>query len=136
MSATTLRTGWQQFVRYAVVGLVSNGVLYGLYLVMTQLGIGHKLAATIAYAASVLQTFGFNRAWSFHDRGLVGPAFARYVATYAFGYVVNMAVLMMLVDRAGLRHELVQAATIVLLAVMLFLLQKFWVFRKVDKRLP
>jgi hypothetical protein len=38
-------------------------------------------------------------------------------------------VLYVLVDRHGYPHQLIQGAMIVLLAMMLFLAQKFWVFR-------
>lgn len=118
----------RQLIRYGVVGIASNGVLYALYLVMTRYGIGPKLAMTIAYGAGVVQTFAFNRRWTFEHRGAVGSAFSRYVATYAIGYGTNLVALVMLVDHAGLPHRWVQAAMIVCIAALVFLLQKFWVF--------
>ena len=118
-----------EFLRYAIVGIVSNALLFVLYLMFTSLGVGHNLAASLVYAVGVAQTFVFNRAWSFRDRGARGIAFARYVAAYAFGYVLNMIVLIALVDRAGYPHQWVQGIMILILAVILFLLQKHWVFR-------
>ena len=118
------------FVRFAIVGIVSNALLFVLYLLVTQLGMGHKLAATLAYAVGVLQTFVFNRSWSFRDGGALGPTCIRYVAAYGFGYLLNMLVLVLLVDRAGYPHLWVQGAMILVLAVMLFLMQKLWVFRE------
>ena len=56
-------------------------------------------------------------------------SFARYVATYGFGYLLNLAVLWITVDQMGLPHEVVQGIMILSLAVILFVLQKFWVFR-------
>jgi len=118
-----------EFLRFALVGIASNAALFLLYLVMTQLGMGHKLAATLAYGLGVLQTFVFNRSWSFRHRGAAGPALGRYVVVYAAGYVLNMAALVLLVDRAQLPHEWVQGIVIIVLAVLLFVLQKAWVFR-------
>ena len=118
-----------EFVRFATVGVASNAVLFLLYLLMTRLGVGHKLAATLAYALGVLQTFVFNRSWSFGHGGAAGPALVRYIVAYGLGYLLNMAALLLLVDRGGLPHEWVQGAVIIALAVLLFLLQKFWVFR-------
>ena len=43
---------------------------------------------------------------------------------------LNMLVLVLLVDRAGYPHLWVQGAMILVLAVMLFLMQKLWVFRE------
>jgi putative flippase GtrA len=48
---------------------------------------------------------------------------------YGLGYVINLLVLFVLVDHLGYPHQVVQGMMVLALAVMLFLLQKFWVFR-------
>jgi putative flippase GtrA len=121
----------RQLVRFGIVGLVSNGLLFLLYLAMTHGGIGPKLAMTIAYATGLAQTFFFNRRWTFEHRGGAGAALVRYVATYGVGYALNLAALALLVDRAGLPHAPVQGVMILCIAVQVFLMQKFWVFRPV-----
>lgn len=118
-----------QFLRYAIVGLASNLVLYFAYLGLTMLGVGPKTAMSVLYVLGVAQTFLFNRAWSFGHGGALHGAFARYVASYGFGYLFNLVVLWVAVDHMGLPHQIVQGIMILTLAVMLFLLQKFWVFR-------
>lgn len=77
----------------------------------------------------VAQTFYFNRSWSFGYDGRASPAFVRYLAAYAFGYVLNLMALMLLVDRWGWSHQWVQGVMIFVLAGILFLLQRYWVFR-------
>lgn len=118
-----------QFSRYALVGLASNAVLYALYLLLTALGTGHKTAMTLLYALGVSQTFLFNRRWSFAHEGQISPALARYVASYLFGYALNLSMLVLLVDQLGWAHQWVQGGMIVILAITLFLLQRYWVFR-------
>lgn len=118
-----------QFLRYAVVGLGSNLLLYLAYLVLTTWGIGHKTSMTLLYALGVAQTFMFNRTWSFQHVGGLHSAFARYVAIYAFGYVLNLSLLWLFVDEIGLPHQIVQGILLLVLALLLFLLQKYWVFR-------
>ncbi len=118
-----------QFLRYAVVGLASNLVLYFAYLGLTELGIGPKTAMSVLYVLGVMQTFLFNRTWSFGHRSGLHGAFARYVASYAMGYLLNLLVLWLAVDHLGLPHQLVQGIMILTLAMLLFVLQKFWVFR-------
>jgi putative flippase GtrA len=122
----------KQFLRYATVGVVSNLVLYALYLVATGLGIAPKVAMTALYAAGVLQTFLFNKRWSFRDRGPEGIALLRYCAAYASGYALNYAMLAVLVDVLQLRHEYVQGVIVLLIAVYLFVLQRIWVFRSLS----
>jgi putative flippase GtrA len=118
----------RQFLRYAMIGLVSNAILYGAYLLLTSHGIGHKTAMTILYAVGVLQTFIFNRRWTFRHRGEIAGSMTRYIATYAFGYVGSAAAMYLFVDLIGLPHQAVMFVLIFATACCIFLLQKFWVF--------
>ena len=52
------------FIYPGVVGLVSNGIGYLLYLGITAAGVGPKLAMTILYVIGVMQSFIFNKGWS------------------------------------------------------------------------
>jgi len=119
----------RQFLRYAAVGLASNLTLYSLYLVLTGTIFEPKSAMTITYAFGVLMTFLFNRRWTFNHQGSEGHSLLRYVIAYAFGYVLNVSALLLFVDYLKFRHEIVQGCMIILLAILLFLLQKYWVFR-------
>lgn len=117
-----------QFIRYGLVGLISNAALYAGYLALSAAGVEPKLAMTLLYGVGVLQTFVFNKRWTFGHDGRHGTVFIRYCMAYGLGYVINLLVLMILVDHLGYPHQIVQGIMILALAVMLFLLQKFWVF--------
>lgn len=122
-------TGWQvQGARYAVVGLLSNVALYLVYLGLTAVGVGHKTAMTLSYVAGTLQTFLFNRAWTFQHTGAVPRSLGRYLAAYLGSYVLNLGVLYLFVDRLGLPHAVVQGVAILGIAVLLFVVQRSWVF--------
>lgn len=124
------RMHWfSQFWRYAVVGLGSNALLFCLYVVLTSAGLAPIPAMSLMYALGVLQTFVFNRRWSFASRAAAPRAFASYVAAYAFGYAFNLAMLGLLHHYAGWPHQWVQGIAILLTAILLFLLQRHWVFR-------
>ena len=117
-----------QFIRYAIVGIVSNIIGFLLYLVLTAAGMDYKLAMTILYGVGVAQTFLFNKRWSFSYQGMAHAAFVRYIVAYALGYLLNLTVLLIFVDQFLLPHQAVQAVAIVLVAISLFLMHKFWVF--------
>lgn len=119
-----------QFARFAAVGLVSNALLYLAYLGLTRLGATPMAAMSLVYAVGVAQTFFANRSWTFQHRADPYGAFGRYVTTYAVGYVVNVLLLLLLVDRMGFAHQWVQALAIIIIAVLVFTLQKTWVFRR------
>ena len=117
-----------QFMRYIVVGVTSNTLLYLSYIGLTTLGLGHKTAMTLLYVTGGLLTFFANRTWSFNHLGSGRSALARYVVAYVLGYLFNLTLLWLFVDQLHQPHQFVQAAAIVLVAVSLFLMNKFWVF--------
>ena len=126
----------RQFLRYAVIGLGSNVILYLAYLLLTSFGLGHKTAMTLVYGVGTLQTFLLNRRWTFDDRRETHSTFFRYIITYTLGYLFNLGVLYILVDEVGLPHQMVQGVLIFVVAVFLFLLQKYWVFSGAQKEDP
>lgn len=123
-----MKVAFWQLVRYGTVGLLSNAVGYVLYLLITGVGVEHKLTMTLLYLVGVLQTFFFNRRWTFRHDGTHGPAFVRYCLAYGFGYVLNLTALLLLVDMLGYPHQIVQGVMVLVVAALLFVLQKFWVF--------
>lgn len=123
-----------QLMRYIMVGVASNSFLYLAYLGLTVVGFGHKTAMTFLYITGGLISFVVNRAWSFKHKGRGRSAFARYSVTYIFGYLFNLALLWLFVDRLHQPHQFVQAVAIVLVAVSLFLMNKFWVFAPLATR--
>lgn len=119
----------RQALRFAIVGLVSNAVLYGVYLGITAAGVGPKLAMSLGYAIGVAQTFLFNKRWTFGHVGHFDAALVRYILLYAGGYFANLLVLAWLVDGYGYPHQIVQGVMILTLAGCFFILQKIWVFK-------
>jgi putative flippase GtrA len=124
-----LATPRRQFVRFVAVGVVSNGALFVLYLVLTSTGLSPALSMSLAYAAGVVQTYAFNRSWTFSHSGDCAASLARYATAYGIGYVVNLCLLRLFVDGLKLPHQWVQGAAILFVAVLVFVLQKHWVFR-------
>lgn len=121
-----------QFLRFVIVGGVSNALLFLMYLALTKFGMGHKVAMSTLYLVGVMQTFVFNKRWSFKHQGGMRTALFRYWIVYALGYLLNLSALMILVDRVGIPHQLVQGIMILVLAILLFVAQKLWVFRTVS----
>lgn len=129
MKKSNLMRAGTQFMRYAIIGLASNGIGYGLYILLTQLGLGPKFAMSLLYIVGILQTFLFNKNWSFGFHGRIAPALFRYATIYAIGYAINFLALLLLVDQAKLPHQWVMAGLVLFMAIFFFAGQKFWVFR-------
>lgn len=117
-----------QALRFGIVGVLSNSVGYCLYLLLTWIGMDYKLAMTLLFIVGVAQTFIINKKWSFKYSHQDKSVLLRYSASYGFGYMLNLGALILLVDHAGMPHSVIQAIMILIVALLMFLLQKFWVF--------
>lgn len=119
-----------QLLRYGSVGVASNALGFVWYLGLTELlGLGPKTAMSLLYVIGVLQTFALNRKWTFSHDGAAHAALIRYGCAYGLGYAINLLALYVCVDELHYPHAWVQGVMVIALAGMLFLLQKYWVFR-------
>ncbi|KAA6187860.1 GtrA family protein [Thiohalocapsa marina] len=124
-------SNWRlQGLRFGIVGLTSNFVLYLLYLLVVWLGTDPKLAVTLLYILGLSMTFIFNKRWSFSHRGNWRGAAVRYFSLYGILYSSNILVLMFLVDHLYYPHALVQAGVVLVFIPVVFLTQRYWVFAK------
>jgi len=120
----------QQLIRYGLIGVASNAAIYLVYLLLTYLGMEAKFAMTVVYLIGASIGFVGNRNWTFAHRGGSSRAVLRYVLAHVFGYIVNFLILYIFVDRFGYAHQWVQAAAIIIVAGMLFVIFKFFVFNE------
>lgn len=118
----------RQLLRYGIVGLAANALGYLLYLALTAMGLAPVLAMSLLYAVGVLQTFVFNKRWTFEHGGRGGPAFRRYVLLYLVGYGLNLALMRLLVGGLGWPHQAVMLGLVLGMPLFFFVGQKFWVF--------
>lgn len=118
-----------QLGRYSVVGVGANllclAVYYGLTLL---LGLGPKLALTIASAVGFIVAFAANRGWTFEAAGPAGASFLRYAAGYLGSFALQYLILHVGVDRLGFAHELVVLFGLACASLAFLLVQKLWVF--------
>jgi putative flippase GtrA len=122
------RTLGTQLLSYAFVGVVSNLAGYLVYLLITHFGAGPKITMSALYFAGASIGFWGNRTLTFahEDKGMaVG---ARYFLAHCTGYLINLGLLYLLVDKLGYAHQIAQAFAIFVVAGFLFLAFKYFVF--------
>ena len=118
----------RQLVSFGTIGIASNAVLYVLYLGITGLGVGPKVAMTCVFGIGVSSTYALNRRLTFEHEGAVTSSALRYASVYLLAYATNFAAMFILVDVTGLPHRFVMLALIVATATLIFVAQKYWVF--------
>lgn len=124
----------QQFLAYSFVGVISNCIGYCFYLIGTSAGLSPIQAMSLVYVCSCLLSFAGNKKWTFSDSTRAWKIFPRYALIQMAGYLTNLLLLMMLYKFFGVPHQLVQLIAIATVAIELFLLSKYFVFRGAESR--
>lgn len=117
-----------QLVRYGVVGIANNLAGYLIYLGVTSLGMDPKLAVTIMYPIGALIAYFSHARYSFSYTGDSHGGLFRYVIAHVIGYGANVSLLYIFFDRMGFPHQSVQAVAIFIVAGLLFVLFRYFVF--------
>lgn len=120
----------KQFIRYGLVGIASNLSGYLVFLVITYLGVEPKIAMTLLYIVGATIGFFGHRQWSFAYKGTLLKSVAKYFIAHLLGYMINLTLLFIFVDKLGYSHQWVQATAIFLVAGFLFIVFKYFVFPK------
>ncbi|BAN36686.1 hypothetical protein SCD_n02887 [Sulfuricella denitrificans skB26] len=119
-----------ELIRYGLVGVASNLTIYFVYLLVTYRGVEPKTAMTLVYVIGAFIGFVGNKKWTFAHRGDSISTVLRYVLAHLFGYLFNFLILFTFVDRLGYAHQWVQAVAIIIVAGLLFMVFKYFVFRE------
>ena len=118
-----------QLIRYGIVGLVNNSLLYLGYLLIVYSGSGEKLSMTLMYLTGVAIGYIENYKWTFSQRKNRG-ALIRYVQMHVTGYLINFLLLYTLVDTLHYPHQIIQIFAIITVAFFGFFTCKYFVFRE------
>lgn len=117
-----------QLLRYGLVGLAVNFAGYVVYLLVTWLWLPPKTAITVLYPVGVAIGYFGHARYSFGYGGRTAGGIARFLIAHAVGYCANWTMLHVFSDRLGYPHQAVQATAVFVVAAILFLLFKFFVF--------
>lgn len=126
----------RQLIHYGVIGLTTNTVAFGVYVLITAWSAPPTVAMTLVYVVAASLGFVGNRSLTFAHRGSVWGAGARYLLAHCIGYLINLGILVVAVDHWHLSHVWVQAVAIFVVAAFLFTTFKFFVFTHENEAIP
>ncbi len=122
------KEAYRQLFNYAFIGVLINGMSYSIYFIFTYLSGTHKMTMTVLYLLGASIGFLANRHFTFRHDGCIGVIGVRYVLAQMMGYLLNLALLLLFVDWLDFPHQIVQAISIVVVAIFLFVVLRIFVF--------
>jgi putative flippase GtrA len=120
----------KQFVKFGVVGVSNTLISFLVYALLWKVfGVWYVAASGIGFAVGAVNGFLWNRAWTF--RGHVGDALTpvRWFVVQSAGLLVNLGLVYLLVDGAGLGKLVGQALTTAIVTLLTFFANRAWTFR-------
>ncbi len=121
-----------QLARFVVVGLMNTALGY-IIIFAAMYGLGWSpIASNVAgYAVGLVASFVLNRRFTFRMSGRARPdEIGRFLVVFLIGYLANLATLVWLIRGLDVNEGLSQLLAGAVYVGVVFLLNKFYVFRK------
>ncbi len=79
--------------RFAVVGVGNTFVDFGLFFLLVALGVPYMWAQMFGYSAGVINSYVWNRTWTFRAQGAIMKQFVRFLVINLCSFVVTLLLL-------------------------------------------
>ena len=121
---------WLQLVRFATVGASGYVVNLAVFALLVEgLSVHYRIGAVAAFLVAVTNNFFWNRHWTFDAAaGHAGFQAARFLTVSVTAFAVNLVVLELLVQLAGMAEVPAQALAIIVAMPVNFVGNKLWSF--------
>ena len=130
MTQTDIKQTSGQFIRFAVVGLVSTAVNYGVFWLLKEFtGINPVICSGIGFMAGVAVGFSLNKSWTFKAKDTTIVDTIKYYGIYLVTLFVDMAAIYVMTTQLGWNDNLSKFFAIGITTVLNFAGTKFLVFK-------
>lgn len=119
----------RQFVKFVLVGLTTTAINFTVYGLLLIVGVYYLTAAVISFSVATLNSYTWNRIWTFRaGRHHIGKL-AKFTVVQLLGLSFNLVGLWLLVEYAGLHEFPAQVLANGVVVMSNFVGNKFWTFR-------
>ena len=120
-----------EFIRFNIVGIINTAITYGIYALVVYLTENYTAGVACDYAFGIVFSFLLNKYITFknHDRITVVMVL-KMILSYLPSFLLNLVSLHILIGMWGWNKYAAQLVTAACIAVISYILQKLFVFRK------
>jgi putative flippase GtrA len=117
-----------RITKFALVGGISVAVYFLIIFVMAPIISSTVVLAAVAYVGSAIFNYVLQRNFTFRARIPHALSFSRYIGMHVIALVINSGLMVLLVDVATVNLYVAILIVAGFIAVMNFLLSRFWVY--------
>lgn len=120
----------RQFVKFVLIGLLSTVINFVIYASLLALGVHYLQAAVVAFAVATLNSYTWNRVWTFRAGAHHTERLLKFTLVQLTGLTVNLVALALFVEYLSVNKLIAQLLANIFVIVTNFSGNKFWTFRK------
>lgn len=125
-----IRDNLLDFVKYGMIGVFGTLLQTGTLLIYVEKGHGDPLVgSTLGFVLSLLFSYVANSRWTFRKSERSASALVKYTVVSCAGLILNLLILFLFDRVLGWWYGYGQIASIVLVPIHNFILNKAWAFR-------
>lgn len=125
-----IRNNLVDFLKYGVIGVVGTLLQTGTLFIYVEKGHGDPLVgSTLGFILSLLFSYMANSRWTFRKSERSASALVKYAVVSCAGLLLNLLILFLFDRVFGWWYGYGQIASIVLVPIHNFILNKAWAFR-------
>jgi len=119
-----------QFLKFGIVG-ISNTLLTAatIWLLLRIFHSSNYLANIVGYVVGLVNSFIWNRRWTFENHAQVGATIFKFIVTFAISYLLQLGFLSFLLHQTNIDDYVCQLLSIVVYTVVNFFMNKYYTFK-------
>lgn len=122
---------FSQPIKFVIVGLMNTLVGYFIFYVCLQfLNLNYTLSLVISHIIGVINSFFWNRRWTFNVGYSSSSMRIKFVSTYLIAFIINYLFLLLLVEIMRINPAFSQLTAMVFTTGISFFGQKYWSFKE------
>jgi len=124
----------REMIVYVIFGILTTIIGFGSYALFIYLGFNVAASNTLSHILAILFAYVTNKIWVFKVRDYsvrkIVPEFLKFVSSRLLAYIIDTALLVLLVDVLLYDPLLSKAGTSVVVVILNYIMSKIIVFRK------
>jgi putative flippase GtrA len=119
-----------QLLKFGIVG-ISNTLLTAatIWLLLRVFHSSNYLANIVGYVVGLVNSFIWNRRWTFENHAQVGATIFKFIVTFAVSYLLQLGFLSFLLHQTNIDDYVCQLLSIVIYTVVNFFMNKYYTFK-------
>ena len=121
----------KQIIKYSVVGILINSIGYIFYIILSNLlGINPSISAILSGVMVTTISYYLNATFTFKVKNIERKITLNYYLLYISAIFIHSLIIFIFSNIYNFAHEIVAGVSLIIISLLLFLIQKFYLFNK------